>query len=451
MKVPVLSAAEGAGWEAGLVTALDQGEHGVEIVRRCVDIVDLLAVAATGQGRAALVAAGLRRLDADAVDRLLAAEVVPVGVMARGDVESEDRLRAMGVEYLVPDDADAAVVASVLVAAITETMEAPPGGAGAMNGARTGGGPTTRTGRTFGDPANSLTRPAGEPIGRPAANPTRQGSVIAVWGPTGAPGRTTVAVTLADELARLGSDAFLVDADVYGGTIAAVLGLLDESPGLAAACRQAGSQRLDAEALAAVAWQVSSRLRVLTGIPLAERWPELRPSAVESVLAAARTLADYTVVDCGFSLETDEELSFDTLAPRRNGATLAVLDSADVVIVVGTADPVGMQRLVRALGEVRTAEIAAPVWVVVNRVRRGVVPGDPSVELVAALDRFAGRHPAALLPLDQDGVDAALAAGRTLGEMRPASPLRRAVVDLAAALVGTPVPAVGSRRKHRAR
>ena len=64
------------------------------------------------------------------------------------------------------------------------------------------------------------------------------GRIVAVWGPTGAPGRTTVAITLADELARLGCGSLLVDGDVYGGVIAAVLGLLDESPGLAAACRQ---------------------------------------------------------------------------------------------------------------------------------------------------------------------------------------------------------------------
>jgi len=37
----------------------------------------------------------------------------------------------------------------------------------------------------------------------------------------------------------------------------------------------------------------------------------------------------FTVVDCGFSLEQDEELSFDTAAPRRNGATLATLLAAD--------------------------------------------------------------------------------------------------------------------------
>ena len=62
--------------------------------------------------------------------------------------------------------------------------------------------------------------------------------------------------------------------------------------------------------------QVRPRLRVLPGIDRADRWPELRPSAVDVVLDLARDLSAVTVVDCGFSLERDEELSFDTAAPR---------------------------------------------------------------------------------------------------------------------------------------
>jgi MinD-like ATPase involved in chromosome partitioning or flagellar assembly len=281
--------------------------------------------------------------------------------------------------------------------------------------------------------------------------PARRGSVIAVWGPTGAPGRTTVAVTLADELARQGSAALLADADVYGGTVAAVLGLLDESPGLAAACRQASGERLDAAALAALCWQLGPELRVLTGLPIASRWPELRPTALGTVLAAARGLADFTVVDCGFCLETDEELSFDTIAPRRNGATLAVLEDADLILVVGSADPIGMQRLVRGLGELRDAEVPGPVWVVLNRVRSGAVPGDAEAELRAALDRFAGRSPAAMLPADARALDAAVATGRLLGESSPGSPLRLAVTELAAALAGRPADRAGFRARHSRR
>jgi MinD-like ATPase involved in chromosome partitioning or flagellar assembly len=434
VKLPVLIAAGGAAWEAELVAALERGSAAVTVARRCVDIVDLLAVAGSGQGRAALIAASLRRLDADAVDRLLAADVVPVGVVPRGDSATEDRLRALGIVHLVPDDADPAVVASVLIEAV-EAIE---------TARRTE--PASRTGRMFGDPATSMAIPPGAGVPVTPDEPSRRGSVIAVWGPTGAPGRTTLAITLADELARLGRASLLVDAEVYGATIAAELGLLDESPGLAAACRLAAGTRLDGAALAGLCWQLRPELRVLTGVPLANRWIELRPSAVTAVLAAARQLADYTVVDCGFSLETDEELSFDSLAPRRNGATLSVLDEADCVIVVGAADPIGMQRLVRALAELRDAEVGAERWVVLNKVRRGVVPGDTRAELIGALEQFAGTTPAALLPYDRESLDAALITGRSLGEARPASPLRRAVVELAANLAGVPVPATRRRR-----
>jgi MinD-like ATPase involved in chromosome partitioning or flagellar assembly len=188
-------------------------------------------------------------------------------------------------------------------------------------------------------------------------------------------------------------------------------------------------------------------VRVLTGLPLASRWTELRPAALTAALAAARQVADLVVVDCGFCLESDEELSFDSLAPRRNGATLTVLDAADVLVVVGAADPVGMQRLVRGLADLRDAEISAPQWVVLNKVRRTVVPGDPRAEVTRALQLLAGREPAALLPYDRDAADAALAGGRTLAEVRPSSPLRRAARALAAALAGQPVAT--PRRRSR--
>jgi len=433
VKLPVLSLADGAAWEERLVAAFERGPHPVEVVRRCVDVIDLLAIAASGQGRVALVAGRVRRFDTDAVDRLAAAGVAVVGVVPRGDVAAEDQLRAAGVATLLPEDADPAVAATVLAEAVRSLAD---------GGDR---GPQ----RAFGDPSTSMPIPpgAGPVLADWGERAARRGSVVAVWGPTGAPGRTTLAAALADELAQLAHGALLIDADVYGGTVAAAVGLLDESPGLAAACRQAGGQRLDAVGLAALCWQLGPQLRVLTGLPIASRWPELRPTAIAAVLAAARSLADFTVVDCGFSLETDEELSFDTLAPRRNGATLAVLDDADLVLVVGSADPIGLQRLVRALADLREAEVSAPTWIVLNRVRSGVVPGDVRAELTAALQRFAGREPAAFLPLDQRSVDAALAAGRLLREANPSSPLRQAVLELAAAVAGVPVP--GGRRRRR--
>jgi MinD-like ATPase involved in chromosome partitioning or flagellar assembly len=435
VKLPVLTAADGAGWEAAFVVGFEGMESSVTVVRRCVDVVDLLSIAASGQARAALVAESLRKLDADAVDRLLASGVVAVGVVGRGDTEAEDRLRALGIVHVVAHDTKPAILASVLEQAVAgEADRRSPSRAFA------GSQSLTVAAGSVDDAAAPIEQKA-----PPQGDTPRTGIVIAVWGPTGAPGRSTVAVTLADELSRFGSPSLLIDADVYGGVLAPTLGLLDESPGLAAACRQAGNSKLGPVELAALSWQISPTLRVLTGSPRADRWPELRASAVGNVTAAGRSLADFVVVDLGFCLETDEELSYDSLAPRRNGLTLAFLDVADLIIAVGSADPLGLQRLIRGLNDLREAEVSGTVWVVVNRVRGEVVPGNPSVELTAALDRFSGRTPAALLPYDRAALDAALAVGKTVGEVRPNSDFRLAVSELAGAIAGR------TRARHRRR
>ena len=428
MALQVFTAVTGAAWESELVGALDRADHGVTVVRRCVDVSELLAVAATGTGQAALLSAELRRLDGDAVARLEAAGIAVVGLVEPGDERAADRLRQLGVHRVLPADAEPEAIAAALREAVAG-IAAP--------------------GRDVADPRAAL--PAlGAPV-EPDERPGGRGRVVAVWGPTGAPGRTTVAVGLADEAARLGVSTLLVDADVYGGVIAQVLGLLDESPGLAGAARLAGSGTLDGAALVRLAWSVRPHLRVLTGLARADRWPELRPRAVTAVLDEARRLAELTVVDCSFSLEDDEELSFDTAAPRRNGATLAVLEEADTVLCVSGADPVALQRSIRALDELREVLPDVEPELVVNQVRRGPVPGDPREEIAAAIGRFTGREVRFFLPADRRATDAALAGGRTLAEVAPAAALRVALRSLAAHVADVAEPAGGRRAGRRNR
>ena len=90
MALQVFTAVTGAAWESELVGALDRADHGVTVVRRCVDVSELLAVAATGTGQAALLSAELRRLDGDAVARLEAAGVAVVGLVEPGDDRAAD-------------------------------------------------------------------------------------------------------------------------------------------------------------------------------------------------------------------------------------------------------------------------------------------------------------------------------------------------------------------------
>jgi MinD-like ATPase involved in chromosome partitioning or flagellar assembly len=386
------------GFEADLLTAA--AGPGLHVVRRCVDVADLLAVAASRQATAALVSAGLPGLDSDVVARLHDEEVAVVGVVD-GSGTDEPILHGLGIDVVV-HAADLATLAAAVERAIRQDASVP------------------------GDQAT----PAGQD-GGPAGSGGR-GRVVAVWGSSGAPGRSTVALTLAAELAAAQTSTLLVDADVYGGCAAQLLGLLDESSGLLAAARTANSGRLSAAELAGHARTVRTQLRVLTGIPRADRWTEVRPVLLRRILDTARSLAALTVVDCASSLELDEEISFDTAAPRRNGATLTALESADVVVVVGAADPVGLGRLVRSLSDLRVAVPAAAPYVVVNRMRPSL--GWSARDVADTVLRATGTEVRQFLPEDRAACDAALVHGRTLTEIAPSSRLTRSVAAIATAL-----------------
>ena len=274
-----------------------------------------------------------------------------------------------------------------------------------------------------GVPVPSRLGDAGEPRGLGSA-------VIAVWGPAGAPGRTTIAVNVAAELAASGHAVALVDADPYGGAVAPSLGLLDEAPGFASACRLAGAEALDRAELERIAQRYSApraSFDVFTGLVGPSRWPELGRDRVMAALEAMRARFEYVVLDTGFSLEHDEELLTDQFAPRRNAATFAALAAADRVVAVGLADPVGLSRLLRGHGELIDLVDAERVDVVVNRVRTSALGIDAHGQVRQTLRRFAGLADATLLPHDGKAADAAILTARTLRDAAPRSPLRTAV------------------------
>ncbi|RXZ39324.1 AAA family ATPase, partial [Agromyces binzhouensis] len=243
-------------------------------------------------------------------------------------------------------------------------------------------------------------------------------------------GRTTTAVGLASELAAAGHLVALVDADPYGGTIAPALGLLDEAPGFASACRLAGSGALDRVELERIAQRYSSpraSFDVFTGLVGPSRWPELSQERVAEALRVMRARFEFVVVDVGFSLERDEELTSDPFAPRRNAATFAALAAADRVVAVGLADPVGLSRLLRGHAELVEHVDPDRIDVVVNRVRTSALGIDAHAQVRQTLRRFAGLADALLLPHDGRAADAAILTARTLRDAAPRSALRAAL------------------------
>jgi Mrp family chromosome partitioning ATPase len=373
-----------------------------------------------------VVAGGSEELTASLVDRLRA---VGVAIVAMTDSPAEiGRLRGMGVLCAAPD-----LDAAALAAKISEAVALLSG---------IGSAPPFVQDIGMSDPGASIRIRADDGAEVPAASGT--GQIIAVWGPAGSPGRTLVAINIAGELAAEGKSVLLVDADSYGASVAGMLGLLDETAGLAQACRLADQGVLDREALLRVATRVVTKggtFRVLTGITRADRWTELRAAALSLVLERSREIADIIVIDAGFCLEADEELSFDTMAPRRNAATLRSLEVADKIFAIGAADPVGVPRLVRALSDLAQAVPDALPKVVLNKVRASVVGRSPERQLREAWDRYGPSvRIEAFLPADPVAGDAALLSGALLLEAAPDSALRSSIADLVCA------PVQGKRR-----
>ena len=449
-------------WEASVATLLER-VPGVTIARRCADLAELLSVVEAGVGHVAVIGSDLRGLDLAVVGRLRARGVHVVGLHPPDDEPSERRLRQLSINHVLSVETTGPELASVIDGLDRTHGDAVVHGVdrrvtdGDSAGVDDVAGPEPAPLDGATEPATVAGpgwRPAGStraPIGADGSDGRRDGEdqpagsdlpeqhapdrarVIAVWGPTGSPGRTTLATALAAELAGRDCDVLLLDADTYGGSVAQTLGLLDEAPGIAAACRAADQGTLDVPSLARLAPTVTPRLRVLTGLPKSERWPEIRAAALERVIELSRELATVIVVDCGFCLEDDEELSYDTAAPRRNEATLTSLASSDVVVAVSGADPIALQRLVRGLQELGSVPSPPPV-VVVNRVRSAAVGSKPEMRIAESLFRFAGLESMRFLPDDPATVDAAVLAGRSVVEVGPDSALRRAVADLATAL-----------------
>lgn len=406
--VPVLLAAAGAPWEATAVERLERRGSGTTLRRRCVDLPDLLAAARTGAGQVAVVAETLPGLDADAVAGLRGCGAQVVAVLDRaGDRAAEERLARLGVLVCLGSDLDG------LEEAVRAAAE----------------GPASQTDDV--------------PDGDAEAGPGTPGRLVAVWGPAGAPGRTTLAVSVAAELAARGLTTLVVDADPYGGAVAQHLGVLDEVSGLLAAARAANAGRLDPTALAAMCRSLGPRLRLLSGLPRADRWVEVRPAAFEELLRQARALADRVVVDLGFSLEEDGDPF--AAAPRRNGMTLDTLGDADELVVVGSADPVGLARLARALVEVTERCPDLPTVVVVNRARPSL--GWAEQDVRGMVEGFHRHAVVRFVPEDRETADRALMAGRSVVELGD-SPLRRAVAAVVDTLGGT-TPPLGPARAGR--
>lgn len=434
-RLTVALAAGSEAWESEALASVAAAPTRVTLVKRCLDLGDLLAVAATGSVRVALLAAHLDGLDADSVERLRRAGVRAVVVVPAGASEVErHRLRRLGFVTAVEEtEVRQGSALLPLLESAAEAGLAPPGVEDLL---------ADRPPSPDGLPEPEV------PAADGSAATVGPGRVVAVWGPHGAPGRTTVAIGLAAEAAALGVATTVVDADPHGGAVGQHLAVLDEASGLLAAVRLANAGQLDATRLVGVARQVHPRLRLVTGLPRPDRWTEVRSQTLTTVLDVAAGLTPLVVVDAGFGLDT-RAAEGRPAPPSRDRLSMAVLEHADDLVVVAAADPVGLTRLARSLLDLRAVRPGGPAVVVVNRMRPGL--GWSERDVVDMVARVAPDARVTFLPEDRAAADKALVGGRTLTESGD-GPLRRAVARLAVEhLTRTGLVPSAPRRSRRGR
>ena len=312
--------------EASL-SALLGSRTDVELVLRCVDRIEALA-AIRGASLDAVVAIG----NTHWFDRQEAEEAMEAGVKLIALVDhpfDSERMRGLGAVLLPLSATDDEIVDEC------------------------------REGSTQGRPVQRV----------PLASSTNK--VIAVWGPKGSPGRTTVAIELAELLAAGQPSTLLMDADTYGGDILQLLGITEELPTLVWAARMAAKGETDpARFLTDFRRAHDTGPVLLPGIPRADLWSEISDFGMKELLLKVRETFAFSICDVGGCFEPPSS-PYPEEGEGRNRVARACLREADHVVTVLRCDPVGIKNFLWAFEDLKELVDPDRIWIVANRVRSG--------------------------------------------------------------------------------
>lgn len=284
------------------------------------------------------------------------------------------------------------------------------------------------TAGTPSSPATSAFAPASHREEIDAAGKPQIGKIIAVWGTHGAPGRSTLALALAAYLNEQGS-TILVDCDINAPAQVQLLGLPEDSSGLASAARLATHGELDSTRLVQTLLSAKADLQVLTGLGRSGRWRELPVASMNKVWEVCRHTAEYTVVDLSGGLEEERVEDF-AMEPDHDAVAAALLEQADLTLIVGAADPVGIRRLIQLLNSNRKA-VGGRSQVVVNRVRSSTAGADPNSAIGSVLARYTSASDIVYVPADYRLFDKALMQAQPVAVVESRSAAAKSIAKLA--------------------
>lgn len=413
MQIPIIVVADEGG---RFISAIESQRGPVSVVRHVHDMGEMLGVAQSGIARAVLVVTQAHEMTQSLVSSLHQLEL---SVCVVADTHTPPTLSGVTTVDSLADT-------PTIIEAIEQSVMA----------LVTAGSLTDRVGGNQGHTTQVVSPSASEKMER-VSKGELPGKLLTVWGPLGSPGKTTLATNLAAAYAEAGYATCLVDADTYGASVSATLGLTDDYSSLAQLCHHADREpvvKAHLEELTQTIRHKDSYFDIITGINRPDRWAEIRKTSLSRVYETLKDEYDIVIADTAFCIEEDEALAFDAITPQRNDATVTSLQYADGIVIVGLADVVGVPRLIKAydqLTQMIEVDDLPGTAIVFNRVRSEAVGPSAPVALKHSWQRFGPEHPIDLLiSEDSTTADKARLLGKTILECSPTSQLAKDLLKL---------------------
>jgi pilus assembly protein CpaE len=259
--------------------------------------------------------------------------------------------------------------------------------------------------------------------------PGEPGRVVAVFGPKGGVGRTTLAVNLAVAAAtELGQKTCLVDGSFQFGDVGVLLNLNPKNKSIAELIPEL--EQGEPESIDTFVINHSAGIRVLLAPPSPEMAELITPVIAKRMIDALRKDHDLIIVDCMSSF---------------NDTTLAILDLADTVLTMLSLEITSIKNIRLFL------EVADQLGYSTDKIRLVLNRADSSLGIrVADVEHSIGRRVDHTIVSDGRSVVYALNRGVPFFLSNREAQVSQDVLRLAAAVVGTKEPAEAGDPKKAA-
>lgn len=292
-------------WEAQFVSGLSHPMTGIQVQRRCIDAVDVLAVIKVLSCDVVIISDHTLRVDSEFVAEVLSQNVRLVALTTQ-----EKYFEDIGIQETVQLDLNNPLSAISVLAALTR-------------------------------------------VDKPAIDiqdmPT--GELIFVGGFGGGNGKTRLAAELALQFAKQNKHTLLIDGDTYGPAILQLFGLPPAASGLLEICRKIERKTNGEKFISTNATNLAANLDLIAGINKNSRWIDLRPAIVSQFWQLCRSEYQSVVVDGGPVIEVEPLLALEAGIPKRNLVANSALLASQEVILTCQAQPINVTKLIKGLIE----------------------------------------------------------------------------------------------------